>query len=108
MGDIPKRQEGGQRAPSADDCDLIVEILQGRRLPQRSLLAEADEREARADRLMVEQSTILKVTRLIHRVEVRGGAGSGKTVLTVTQFYEIGWIRALRSGWGFVAATMRG
>lgn len=89
LGDIPKRQESGQRAPSAEDCDLIVEILQGRGLPQRSLLAEADEREARADRLTVEQSTILKVTRLIHRVEVRGGAGSGKTVLAVTQAKDL-------------------
>ncbi len=75
--------------PTADDCDLIVEILQGRQLPQRSLLAEADERESRADRLTVEQATILGVTRLLNRVEMRGGAGSGKTLLALTQAKEV-------------------
>lgn len=83
------RQETANRAPTSEDCDLIVEILKGRYLPQRTLLADADERGSRADRLTVEQSTILSVTRLIHRVEVRGGAGSGKTVLALTQAKEL-------------------
>jgi hypothetical protein len=87
--DIAARQESGHRAPTADDCDLVVEVLQGRNLPQRRLLAEAEEREARADRLTVEQATILQVTRLLNRVEVRGGAGSGKTVLALTQAKEL-------------------
>ena len=89
LWDIAARQEGGHRVPTHDDCDLIVEILKGRNLPQRSLLAEADERESRADRLTVEQATILGVTRLINRIEVRGGAGSGKTVLALTQAKEL-------------------
>jgi hypothetical protein len=87
--DIAAQQESGFRVPTADDCDLVVEILKGRNLPQRRLLAEAEEREARADRLTVEQATILQVTRLLHRVEVRGGAGSGKTVLAMTQAKEL-------------------
>jgi len=89
LWDVAARQEGGQRVPSHDDCELIVEILKGRNLPQRALLAEADERESRADRLTIEQATILGVTRLINRVEVRGGAGSGKTVLALTQAKEL-------------------
>ena len=89
LWDIAARQESGFRVPTADDCDLIVQILKGRNLPQRVLLAEADEREARADRLTIEQATILGVTRLLHRIEVRGGAGSGKTVLALTQAKEL-------------------
>ena len=89
LWDIAARQESGFRVPTADDCDLIVQILKGRNLPQRVLLAEADERESRADRLTIEQATILGVTRLLHRIEVRGGAGSGKTVLALTQAKEL-------------------
>lgn len=89
LWDIAATQESGHRVPSEDDCDLIVEILAGRSLPQRDLLAEAEEREARADRLTQEQATLLKVTRLLNRVEVRGGAGSGKTVLALTQAKEL-------------------
>ena len=89
LWDIAARQEGGHRVPSLADCELVVEILRGRNLPQRTLLAEADERESRAERLTVEQAAILSVTRLLHRVEVRGGAGSGKTVLAMTQARQL-------------------
>lgn len=89
LHDIASRQESGHRVPTHDDCALIVEILKGRNLPQRTLLAEADERESRADRLTIEQATILGVTRLIHRVDVRGGAGSDKTVLALTPAKEL-------------------
>ena len=37
----------------------------------------------------MEQATILGVTRLLNRVEIRGGAGSGKTVLALTQAKEL-------------------
>ena len=47
--------------------------------------AEALERQAVADRLTAEQATLLQVTRLLNRVEIRGGAGSGKTVLALAQ-----------------------
>ena len=53
------------------------------------LNAEAAEREAEADRLTQEQAMILGVTRLLRRVEVRGGAGSGKTVLALQQAKEL-------------------
>ncbi len=89
LWDTAARQEGGHRVPTLEDCELITEILRGRNLPQRTMLAEADERESRADRLTVEQATILAVTRLLNRVEVRGGAGSGKTVLAMTQAKQL-------------------
>lgn len=89
LWDIAAQQESGHRVPSHDDCDLIVEILRGRNLPQRTLLAEADERESRAQRLTVDQAAILSVTRLLPRIEVRGGAGSGKTVLAMTQARQL-------------------
>ena len=89
LWDTAARQEGGHRVPTLEDCELITEILRGRNLPQRTMLAEADERENRADRLTVEQATILSVTRLLNRVEVRGGAGSGKTVLAMTQAKQL-------------------
>ena len=38
-----------------------------------------------AERLSAEQAKILDVVQLLHRVEVRGGAGSGKTWLAVEQ-----------------------
>ncbi|MBW8172950.1 NERD domain-containing protein [Ornithinimicrobium sp. Arc0846-15] len=79
------QQESGHRLPNEDDVALIREILHGRYLPRPTLTADADEREAVADRLTQEQAMLLKVTRLLRRVEVRGGAGSGKTVLALTQ-----------------------
>jgi hypothetical protein len=86
---IPTQQETGLRVPSEDDLELIIEILRGRDLPAYDPAAVAREREREADRLTAEQATLLKVTRLLHRVEVRGGAGSGKTVLALTQAKEL-------------------
>lgn len=63
------------------DCDQIVGILRGRNLPVRDVVALAAEREDRVERLTEEQAMILDVTRLLNRVEIRGGAGTGKTSL---------------------------
>ncbi len=87
--DIAASQEGGHRVPSAEDCDLVVDILMGRSLPLRDVVAIADERADTADRLTAEQQMLLDVTRLLHRVEIRGGAGSGKTVLALTQAKDL-------------------
>jgi hypothetical protein len=87
--DVVVRQESGHRVPTEDDVELIEEILTGRHLPTRGVSAEADEREAVADRLTQEQATLLNAARLIHRLEVRGGAGSGKTILALTQAKEL-------------------
>ena len=75
--------------PNHDDVDAVVEILAGRAHTTYDVNAEAAERTARADRLTQEQSAILQVTRLLRRVEVRGGAGSGKTVLALQQAKEL-------------------
>lgn len=89
LHDIATQQETAYRPPTPEDCDLIVSILQGRNLPVRDVAAAAAEREAYADRLTLEQATLLGVTRLLSRVEVRGGAGSGKTTLAITQARDL-------------------
>ncbi len=77
------------RPPTADDIDLICEILTGRNLPERDPLAIAEDRLTLADRLTMEQASLLYVTRLLNRVEIRGGAGSGKTVLATRQAADL-------------------
>lgn len=78
-----------QRAPEIDDIEALVEILTSPRAGQFDVNAEAAERAAEADRLTDQQAMILQVTRLLNRVEVRGGAGSGKTVLALQQAKEL-------------------
>ncbi|MFM6849524.1 MAG: NERD domain-containing protein [Terrabacter sp.] len=87
--DVAARQENDQRVPTRDDIDLIVEILTGRSFPAPDITADADDREAAADRLTLEQAALLQVTRLIRRMEIRGGAGSGKTILALTQAKDL-------------------
>jgi hypothetical protein len=77
------------RPPTRDDIDLIREILVGRGLPSRDAVAIAGDRAELADRLTMEQAQLLRVTRLLSRVEVRGGAGSGKTVLAIRQAADL-------------------
>lgn len=85
LRDLLHRQETANRPPDTTDADLIVEILRGRGLPQRDVVAIARERDDVADRLTQEQAVILGAIQLLRRVEVRGGAGSGKTWLAVEQ-----------------------
>ena len=87
--DVVVMQETENLPPSPQDVDLIVEILNGRNLPVLDITADAREREAEVDRLTLEQASLLQVTRLLNRVEVRGGAGSGKTVLALTQARQL-------------------
>lgn len=87
--DAAGRQETGHRVPTEDDVDLICEIVRGRHLMAPDVVADAEEREAVADRLTQEQALLLKVARLLNRVEVRGGAGSGKTILALTQAKDL-------------------
>lgn len=77
------------KRPSDDDLQLMVEILSGRGFTGLDLNAEARQRQAEADRLTAEQAMLLRVTRLLNRVEVRGGAGSGKTMLALAQTKEL-------------------
>ncbi len=85
LRDIPRQQESNRKPLTCDDAPLLLEVLGGRGLPQRDLLAEARERDFEAQRLTEDQAGILHATRLLTRVEVRGGAGSGKTWLAMEQ-----------------------
>lgn len=88
------RARHGSRLPTVSDLELVSEILHGRGFTTYDRNAEAAERQATADRLTAEQATLLHVTRLLHRVEVRGGAGSGKTVLALAQARQLSAGRA--------------
>lgn len=82
---LTDEQETGYARPDQDDVDLIKDALVGRRPMIFDVAAAAQERADRADRLTQEQAMLLDVTRLLNRVEVRGGAGSGKTALAIAQ-----------------------
>ena len=85
LRDVVARQTNNKRLLHQDDLYALVDALNGRGLPQRDLIGEAAEREDTVERLSAEQSVILAAARQLHRVEVRGGAGSGKTWLAVEQ-----------------------
>ena len=61
----------------------LAEMLSGRGLPQRDVVARAPENENAGDLLTEQQVAILDAVRLLPRVEIRGGAGSGKTFLAI-------------------------
>lgn len=75
--------------PDAGDIRTIEAILCGRNLPDKDVRALAGDRRRLADHLTEEQATLLSATRLLPRVEVRGGAGSGKTVMAVRQARDL-------------------
>ncbi len=78
-------QSSGKRLLDADDIAAMREGLNGRGLPQRDLIGRAEERNDEVEKLSAEQAVILDAARLLRRVEIRGGAGSGKTWLAVEQ-----------------------
>jgi hypothetical protein len=82
---IPDNQETGCRRLEHDDTAVLLDVLAGRGHPQRDVVAEAEERDVEVRRLTENQALILDAIRLLARVEVRGGAGSGKTWLAVEQ-----------------------
>jgi hypothetical protein len=69
--------------PTADDVEGLVDCLAGTAIPQRELLARLAEREAACDLLTQRQAAVLKLLESFRRVEIQGGAGSGKTWLAV-------------------------
>ncbi len=78
-------EQTGHPPTGATDLGDLAEILGGRFLPQTTLLSEAYQREDEAQHLTEQQAMILDAVRHLHRVEVRGGAGSGKTWLAIEQ-----------------------
>lgn len=79
------RQESQHPLLTREGIDQLSTALSGRGLPQRSVVARALANEDAADALTEHQAVILDAIRLLHRVEVRGGAGSGKTFLAMEQ-----------------------
>lgn len=79
------RQEIGRPLLTQQGMTQLTTALSGRGLPQRDVVARALANEDAADALTEHQTVILDAIRLIHRVEVRGGAGSGKTFLAMEQ-----------------------
>ena len=82
---VVTEQTNNKRMLTLDDIEALRVALAGRGLPQRDLIGFAAEREDEVERLSAEQAVILRAARLLNRVEVRGGAGSGKTWLAVEQ-----------------------
>jgi hypothetical protein len=68
-----------------DAVAQLTTALAGRGLPQRDVVARALENDDAADVLTDRQAVILDAIRLLNRVEVRGGAGSGKTFMATEQ-----------------------
>ncbi|TQF65613.1 nuclease [Rhodococcus spelaei] len=78
-------QEMERPGLTAEGVEQLETALAGRGLPQRDVVARALANEDAADALSAQQLSILGAIRLLNRVEVRGGAGSGKTFLAVEQ-----------------------
>jgi hypothetical protein len=85
LKEILIRQELPRPLLTHDGIDQLTTALSGRGLPQRDVVARALANEDAADALTEHQAVILDATRLLSRVEVRGGAGSGKTFLAMEQ-----------------------
>ncbi|CCH89514.1 putative nuclease [Modestobacter italicus] len=69
--------------PTAADVEALVDCLTGATIPQQDLVADLAEREAACDLLTRDQARVLDFLALQNRVEIRGGAGSGKTWLAI-------------------------
>ncbi|ROP45746.1 NERD domain-containing protein [Pseudokineococcus lusitanus] len=69
--------------PTAEDVELMVDVLEGPSVPQRDLVASLRERESFCDLLTKDQGRMLDLLVDHPRVEIRGGAGSGKTWLAL-------------------------
>ena len=83
--DIAHQQEEELPLLTATGIDELRTALGGRGLPQRDVVARALENEDAADILTDRQAVILDAIQLLTRVEIRGGAGSGKTFMAIEQ-----------------------
>lgn len=83
VADVLKQGTDQAKPPSHGDVELLVECLAGVLIPQRDLLADLDERESTCEILSKDQARVLDMMGSHSRVEIRGGAGSGKTWLAV-------------------------
>lgn len=89
LEETARHMQQGRRPPTHDDIEVVSQTLRGRSFTQQDRNAAAAQHASEVDRLTAEQAALLSVTRLLNRVEVRGGAGSGKTMLALTQAREL-------------------
>lgn len=85
LRDVIVKHEINRPLLTGTGVEQLQTALSGRGLPQRDVVARALENEDAADILTERQAVILDAIRLLNRVEVRGGAGSGKTFMAVEQ-----------------------
>ncbi|OFJ55553.1 ATP-binding domain-containing protein [Mycolicibacterium grossiae] len=85
LREILVRQEQDRPLLAREGVEQLATALSGRGLPQRDVVARALANNDAADALTEHQAVILDAIRLLNRVEVRGGAGSGKTFLAMEQ-----------------------
>ncbi|NMN97822.1 nuclease-related domain-containing DEAD/DEAH box helicase [Antrihabitans stalactiti] len=85
LGDVLKQQKLNRPLLGWVGIEQLETALSGRGLPQRDVVSRAIANEDAVDILTANQATILDATKLLNRVEVRGGAGSGKTLLALEQ-----------------------
>jgi ATP:corrinoid adenosyltransferase len=78
-----RQVEHDTEPPSEAEVAQLVDCLVGVGIPQQELIANLHEREAECDLLTHEQAKVLDMLADNPRVEVRGGAGSGKTWLAL-------------------------
>ena len=83
--DVLTRQQDAPPLITVADVEDLVEILTGRPMAQRDIVAEVEARDVECDLLTQQQAKVLGYIRNMNRVEIRGGAGSGKTWLAVEQ-----------------------
>jgi hypothetical protein len=79
------RQEIERPLLTGYGIEQLRTALNGRGLPQRTVVARALANEDGAEALTENQAVILDAIQLLRRVEIRGGAGSGKTFLAIEQ-----------------------
>ncbi len=82
------RVERGFEVPGDAQIESLIQVLSGK--PTEPTVHDiAGLVEDTAVRLTKDQATILQVTRLLPRMEIRGGAGSGKTALALAQARQL-------------------
>ena len=85
LRDVLLHQQLDRPLLAHDGIDQLSTALSGRGLSQRDIVARALANSDAADALTEHQAVILDAIRQLNRVEVRGGAGSGKTFLAMEQ-----------------------
>jgi hypothetical protein len=81
--DALTRAEDQPLPPTKEQVEDLIGCLAGRMIPHHDLVAEIREREAANDLLTTRQGHVLDLIQHLNRVEVLGGAGTGKTWLAV-------------------------